>query len=178
MVGKLMTNKSILDFADYVCKQKKSDRPRAIEEAYGKFIVPNEHLTKAEFLKAVLALEPALFDETVNHLFTPMNWSQIKARKFFAIKDTGSGNLITINMEAPNERYTLDTCSVDDDNRPMLMTTHEEAESLMQVFDYQSRVEALLDMVADKGEDVLVSLVANERINLKNLEIVEVELVF
>ena len=107
-----------------------------------------------------------------------MNWSKIKARTFFAVKDIGSGNLITINMEEPNKRYTLDTCSVDDDNRPMLMTTREEAECLMQVFDYQSKVEALLDMVQDKGEDVLVSLVADERINLKNLEIVEVELVF
>jgi len=173
-----MTNKSIWDFANYVCKQKKSDRPRAIEEAYGKFIVPDEHLTKAEFLKAVMGLEPALFDEVVNHLFTPMNWSQIKARKFFAIKDSGSGNLITINMEDPNEKYTLETCTVDDDNRPMLMTSHEEAETLMRVFDYQSKVEALLDTVKDNGENMLVSLVVDERINLKNLEIIEVELVF
>ena len=170
--------KATRDFSDYVNGADPAELHKAIEYGYAKFVVTNEKLSKSQFLANLIEIDRSLFHDVVNHLFTPMNWSKIKARKFFAIKDSGSGNLITINMEDPNERYTLNTCSVDDDNRPMLMTTHEEAETLMQVFDYQSKVEALLDMVADKGEDVLVSLVVDERINLKNLEIVEVELVF
>lgn len=173
-----MFSKSTRDFVAYVKGKDPSELHEAIEYGYAKFIVTNESLSKGKFLANLIEIDRSLFYDVVNHLFTPMNWSKIKARTFFAIKDSGTGNLITINMEEPNKSYTLDTCSVDDDNRPMLMTTREEAESLMQVFDYQSKVEALLDMVKDKGEDVLVSLVANERINLKNLEIVEVELVF
>jgi len=173
-----MFSKAVWGFVAYVRHKNKDEHNEAIERGYAKFIVPVEGLSKANFLKNLADIDSELFDDVVNHLFTPMNWSKIKTRTFFAIKDSGSGNLITINMEEPNKRYTLDTCSVDDDHRPMLMTTREEAETLMQVFDYQSKVEALLDMVKDKGEDVLVSLVANERINLKNLEIVEVELVF
>ena len=173
-----MFSKATRDFAAYVNGKDPSELHEAIEYGYAKFIVSHESLSKSRFLANLIEVDRELFHEVVEHLFTPMNWSQIKARKFFAIKDSGSGNLITINMEDPNERYTLETCTVDDDNRPMLMTSHEEAETLMRVFDYQSKVEALLDMVKDNGENVLVSLVVDERINLANLEIIEVELVF
>ena len=128
MVGKLMLSETVHDFVGYVRGKDASELYESIEYAYARFIVPDENFTKAIFLKCLLEIDWELFDDVVNHLFTPMNWSQIKARKFFAIKDSGSGNLITINMEDPNERYTLETCTVDDDNRPMLMTSHEEAD--------------------------------------------------
>lgn len=172
-------------FVEYVRKEmsESADLERihgAIERAYDQYVSsnPDGPEDKATFLQTLVGCDPTVFKLTANYLFTPIKWSKRQMRRFYGIRDNGNGELITINVIEPNKVYGLELCD-NEENDPLILHTHEAAETFMQVFQYQAKIEKLMETVSAKEDDTLVVLEVSKRISsLSSLEIVEVDMIF
>lgn len=156
--------------------KKESDKDsvhEAIETAYDQCIAAK--MQKSSFLSALATMDEKVFSETVDHLFTPINWSKQKLRTLWAIKNTSTGNLLTLERNTEEETFLLKESSQDTDSldyAPMLTGAVEDA----NVF-----VKMLQEVPSDAPLGVnesMISLTIDERINVVNLETVEVKVIY
>ncbi len=146
---------------------------QAIETSYEVCIADN--MQKSFFLATLAPMDELVFAETVEHLFMPVNWSKVKLRTLWAIKNTATGNLLTLERNAEEEVFSLkESSEVTDrlDYAPML--TGEEGDAKMFI-------KMLNEVPSDAPlgiNETMISLDIDEKINVVNLEAVEVKVIF
>ena len=147
---------------------------QVIETAYERCIVRNS-ITKSFFLMELCALGPLVFDETVEHLFMPVNWSRVKLRTLWAIKNETTGNLLTLEKNSEDDSFLLKESSNDSDRldyAPMLTGEEDDAKMFIKMLN-QIPNDAPLGI-----NETMISMNVDERINVANLEAVEVKVIF
>ena len=168
------------DFVQQVRRAMDSDESdecavhQAVELAYDRCVV-GHGTTKGEFLSDLVKLDPEVFTITVNHLFTPINWSTRKLRTLWGIKNMATGNLLTLERDTENDVFKLKESSEDSDAldfAPMFTGSEDDARLFIKM---------LQDVPSDAplgSNETLVSLSVQERVNVANLEAVEVSVIF
>lgn len=147
---------------------------QVIETAYERCIVQNE-ITKSFFLTELCALGPLVFAETVEHLFMPVNWSRVKLRTLWAIKNETTGNLLTLEKDSEKDSFLLKESSEESDRldyAPMLTGEEDDAKMFIKMLNQVSG-DAPLGI-----NETMISMDVDERINVANLEAVEVKVIF
>lgn len=171
----------------------------AIEKAYDYYIVEDENgPSKDFFLSDLLKQDEDVFRITVNHLFTPIKWSKYSLRKGYIIKNTGTGNPVALVFDIDNGKgaeeplnFALLDCGDPIELTPLYLAEFKEAEAFLQTVQLHQK---LSQMQSDEGEDttstdlvlpgteendfVDVVLRIDDRINIKNLEIGEMRLIY
>lgn len=146
---------------------------QAIETAYEQCIVAH-NISKSFFLSNLI-VNQEVFDLTVEHLFMPINWSTVKLRTLWAVRNEATGNLLTLERDPDTEVYHLKESSDDPDVlvfAPMLTGSEDDCRMFITMLN-----ELPSDAPVGIG-DTTVSLDVDERINLANLEAVLVKLIF
>jgi hypothetical protein len=147
---------------------------QAIESAYDACIVTNE-IPKSVFLSALLEQDKSMFSTTVDHLFMPVKWTKVKLRTLYAIKNTATGNLLTLERDAEEETFNLKESSEETDRldyAPMLTGDEEDAKMFVKM---------LKEVPSDAPlgiNETMISLDIDEKINVMNLETTEVRVIF
>jgi hypothetical protein len=146
----------------------------AIEDAYEECIVGNA-ITKSVFLSE-LAASDQIFTLTVEHLFTPINWSRVKLRTLWAVRNEATGNLLTLERDEETDVYRLRD-STDDPTllifAPMLSGSEADTRLFIKMLMEQLPKDAPVGL----GETV-VKMSVDEHINLANLKAVQIRLIF
>jgi len=146
---------------------------QAIETAYDRCIAP--HMEKSFFLTTLAGLDDAVFAETVDHLFMPVNWSKVKMRTLWGIKNLVSGNLLTLERNPEAEAFTLKESSKNNENldyAPMMTGDQNDAEIFIKM---------LQEVPGDAPlgiNETMISLDIDEKVNPNNLEAVVVRVLF
>jgi hypothetical protein len=146
---------------------------QVIEVAYDQCIAAQ--MQKSIFLSALAPMDEAVFSETVDHLFTPINWNKVKLRTLYAIRNTATGNLLTLERNAEKETFLLKESSesTDDlDYAPMLTGEHDDAKMFVKM---------LQEVPSDAPlgvNETMISLDIDEKINVVNLETTEVKVIY
>jgi hypothetical protein len=172
-------NKHVKEYCNRVSKvmnkaeSSKTDVQEAIETAYEVCIADN--MQKSFFLATLAPLDELVFTETVEHLFMPVNWSKVKLRTLWAIKNTATGNLLTLERNAEEEVFSLkESSEVTDrlDYAPMLTGEEDDAKMFIKMLN-EVPSDAPLGI-----NETMISLDIDEKINVANLEAVEVKVIF
>ncbi len=105
----------------------------------------------------------------------PVNWSRVKLRTLWAIKNETTGNLLTLEKNSEDDSFLLKESSNDSDRldyAPML--TGEESDAKMFI--------KMLNQIPNDAplgiNETMISMNVDERINVANLEAVEVKVIF
>jgi hypothetical protein len=166
------------DFVNRVCESMVNGTDAEvhleIEIAYDECIVPSG-ISKADFMEELLTMNPGVFSRTMNHLFTPINWSNVKLHSLWGIKNTATERMLTLDRDEENEIYTLTQSEIEQDSvmscMPMLTGNPDDAKAFISMLND-------VPMDAPVGvSDSLVSLELDERINVANLEVVPVKII-
>ena len=164
----------------------------AIEKAYNAHIFEKEGgPTKAQLLGYLYSKDAPIFTRVVNHLFTPMAWSELKIQKYYGIENTTTGRLVTLMRNESNESkdmgadFLLVECIDQPDLSPMLVRDEAAAEKFIAILNrpstsasYDSSTPPETDSESSYSDDRVVHLDLDDNINTGNLEVVEVELLF
>jgi hypothetical protein len=105
----------------------------------------------------------------------PVNWSKVKLRTLWAIKNTATGNLLTLERNAEEEVFSLkESSEVTDrlDYAPMLTGEEDDAKMFIKMLN-EVPSDAPLGI-----NETMISLDIDEKINVANLEAVEVKVIF
>ena len=146
---------------------------QVIEVAYDQCIAAK--MQKSFFLSVLAPLDEAVFAETVEHLFTPINWNKVKLRTLWAIRNTATGNLLTLERNDDDKTFLLKESSEDTDNldyAPMLTGEPDDAKMFVKM---------LQEVPSDAPlgvNETMVSLDIDEKINVVNLETTEVKVIY
>ena len=157
--------------------QEHIDYPKlhqAIERAYEDNIA-HSGMPKASFLTELMKDDFFLYEITVNHLFTPINWSTQKMRTLWAIKNMATGRLVTLGSDPKEENsFNLKESGTDDDLdfAPMMTGKQEDADTFVKMLQ-----QPLDDSPVGIGE-TLISLEVEEGVNPVNLEVVRVKIIY
>lgn len=146
---------------------------QAIEVAYDQCIAAK--MQKSFFLSELAPMDETVFAETVEHLFTPINWNKVKLRTLWAIRNTATGNLLTLERIAEEEKFMLKESSEETDNldyAPMLTGERDDAKMFVKMLQ-----EVPSDAPLGVNEE-MVSLDIDEKINVVNLETTEVKVIY
>lgn len=145
----------------------------AIEDAYEDHI-SQSGVVKSEFLTELMREDHVLYEATVNHLFTPINWSTQKLRTLWAIKNMATGRLVTLGSDPKEENaFNLTESGTDDlDFAPMMTGKQEDATTFVKMLQ-----QPLDDSPVGIGE-TLISLEIEEGVNPVNLEVVRVKIIY
>ena len=146
----------------------------AIEIAYEDHI-SQSGVAKSEFLTELMHEDASLYKATVNHLFTPINWSTQKMRTLWAIKNTATGRLVTLGSDPKEENsFNLKESGTDDDLdfAPMMTGKEEDANTFVKMLQ-----QPLDDSPVGIGE-TLISLEIQTGVNPVNLEVVRVKIIY
>ena len=162
----------------------------AIERAYDKYIFNNKAgITKSYFLGYLWAecsgnprgCDERIFDRVVDHLFTPMAWSELTIQKHYGIKNTTTGRLVTLMRNESEESgadFLLVECIDQPDLSPMLVRDRDAAEKFITILNRPSTSTSYDSSSDPVDSGKVVHLDLDENINTGNLEVVEVELLF
>lgn len=150
--------------------------PQVIEDAYEKFF-SDGNLEKSYILKELCERDPQLFGVTVNHLFTPINWSRVKLRTLFGFRNESTGNLVTLGAgetdeESEEAQFHLRDAG-DLEYAPMLTGSEEDAQRFLKMLQEPTGDENPLAI-----GDTLVDLQTDDDVNVQNFELVTVKLIF
>ncbi len=146
---------------------------QVIEVAYDQCIAAK--MKKSFFLLELAPMDSGVFAETVEHLFTPINWNKVKLRVLWAIRNTATGNLLTLERNAEAETFLLKESSEDTDNldyAPMLTGEPDDAKMFVKM---------LQEVPSDAPlgvNETMISLDIDEKINVVNLETTEVKVIY
>ena len=146
---------------------------QVIEVAYDQCIAAK--MQKSFFLSVLAPLDEAVFAETVEHLFTPINWNKVKLRTLWAIRNTATGNLLTLERNDDDKTFLLKESSEDTDNldyAPMLTGEPDDAKMFVKM---------LQEVPSDAPlgvNETMISLDIDEKINVVNLETTEVKVIY
>jgi hypothetical protein len=145
----------------------------AIEDAYEDHI-SQSGITKSQFLTELMHENHTLYEATVNHLFTPINWSTQKMRTLWAIKNMATGRLVTLGSDPKEENsFNLRESGTDDlDFAPMMTGKQEDATTFVKMLQ-----QPLDDSPVGIGE-TLISLEIEQGVNPANLEVVRVKIIY
>lgn len=144
-----------------------------IEVAYDQCIAAK--MQKSFFLAELAPLDKDVFYETVEHLFTPINWNKVKLRTLWAIRNKSTGNLLTLERNAEAETFLLKESSVETDSldyAPMLTGEQDDAKMFVKM---------LQEVPSDAPlgvNETMISLDIDEKINVVNLETTEVKVIY
>ncbi len=172
--------KHVEEFARRVDKEMlRADADRTtvhqtIELAYEQCIVAHE-ITKSFFLDNLASISEDIFTETVEHLFTPINWSKVKMRVLWGVRNEATGNLLTLERDSERDVYKLKEAGDDPAIlcfAPMMTGNQEDAELFIKMLN-----QLPTDAPVGVGESI-VTLDIEEGVNVKNLAAVEVKLIF
>ena len=155
-------------------ERNETDVHMAIEVGYEQCIV-SSGITKATFLYDLAKEDYEVFAITVNHLFTPINWSKVKLRTLWGVRNEATGNLLTLERDPETDVYHLKETSEDPTSlvfAPMMTGSEEDAKLFISMLQQLPN-----DAPVGVGE-TLVSLDVDERINLNNREAVLVKIIF
>ena len=147
---------------------------QAIEISYEQCIVDHS-IAKSDFMKELLAEDAEVFALTMDHLFTPINWSAVKLRVLWGIRNEATGNLLTLERDLEADVYHLKESSDDPavlDFAPMFTGNQEDAETFVRMLS-----ELPTDAPLGVGESI-VTLRIDEKINVTNLKAVVVKIIF
>ena len=103
----------------------------AIESGYDQDIVPSS-MTKSYFLGELHEIDGEVFDITVEHLFTPINWSKLKMTQMWAVKNTPTGLLLTLSHNKESDLFYLSEVGTrgmedSDEGRKLILAAYQEA---------------------------------------------------
>jgi len=146
---------------------------QTIEAAYERCI--RDNMEKSFFLSMLSKMDDHVFAETVDHLFMPVNWSKVKLRTLWGIKNMATGNLLTLERNPEDETFRLKESSEETDNldfAPMMTGESDDASMFIKM---------LQEVPADAPlgiNETMISLDIDEKINPNNLEAVEVRVIF
>lgn len=146
---------------------------QVIEVAYDQCIA--SQMQKSFFLTQLAPLDETVFSETVEHLFTPINWNKVKLRTLWAIRNTATGNLLTLERNAEEEKFLLKESSEETDSldyAPMLTGEQDDAKMFVKM---------LQEVPSDAPlgvNETMISLDIDEKINVVNLETTEVKVIY
>ena len=144
---------------------------RAIEDAYERHI-RESGVSKAALMSNLFQRNEAMFAAVMNHLFTPVNWSKVKMRTLWGIKNHGTGNLVSLG-KGENDGFELKDCGKDILYAPMLTGNEDHARSFLALL--QQPLEGQ-DRPLSVGE-VIISLEIEQGVNPANLEVVRVSVI-
>jgi hypothetical protein len=148
---------------------------QTIETAYEQCIAGQE-ITKSFFLSSLHEVgDELVFTETVEHLFMPVNWSRVRLRTLWAIKNMATGNLLTLEKKPEEDSFLLKESSEDTDRldyAPMLTGEEDDAKMFIKML-------AQVPSDAPLGiNETMITMDVDERINVVNLEAAEVKVIF
>ena len=157
-----------------------------IEEAYNTHIFEKEGgPTKAQLLGYLYSKDGPIFTRVVNHLFTPMAWSELTIQKYYGIKNTTTGRLVTLMRNESKDAgadFLLVECIDQPDLSPMLVRDESAAAKFIAILNRPSTsASSEYDSstpTESYSDDKVVHLDLDDNINTGNLEVVEVELLF
>jgi len=161
----------------------------AIEKAYNAHIFEKEGgPTKAQLLGYLYSKDGPIFTRVVNHLFTPMAWSELKIQKYYGIENTTTGRLVTLMRNESKDMgadFLLVECIDQPDLSPMLVRDESAAEKFIAILNrpstsasYDSSTPEEPAVESSYSDERVVHLDLDDNINTGNLEVVEVELLF
>lgn len=150
------------------------DVNRVIEDAYDLHISRND-VPKSDFLKELVSIDEEVHAATVTHLFTPINWSRVKMHKLWGLKNSSTGNLVSLTISDDDDGVFILRDGKDDVGMsPMTTRDHDSLMKFLKIVQ-QMPVDENVPMAT---EEVIVHLEFGERVNPMNLEIVEVKVIF
>ena len=165
----MKTGEEVVDLPVY----DESKMLSAIEVAYEQNI-SHSGMKKSDFLTELMQLDHTLYEATVNHLFTPINWSTQKMRTLWAIKNMATGRLVTLGSDPKEENsFNLKESGTEDlDFAPMMTGKQEDAVTFVKMLQ-----QPLDDSPVGIGE-TLISLEIEKGVNPVNLEVVRVKVIY
>ena len=147
-----------------------------LEIAYDRHIAGK--IDKSQFLNALRELAPEVHDSTVDHLMVPINWSHLKMRSVWGIKNTATGNLISLRHDREEDVFHLRETAVHEDDdlefAPMLTANKEDAGVFVQSI---QNLEPDEDKPMTLG-DSMVSVRLESGLNPMNFEVCSVRCIF
>lgn len=146
-----------------------------IEVAYEQCIVPND-IKKSEFLRELGEKEPGLFAVVTDHLFTPINWSKVAMKSLWGIKNTATGNLVSLGVsEEKDGVFILRDGGSDISFSPMTSGEHQHILDFLNILQKPPTPAAEAPLAV--GETI-VELDFEKGVNPMNLKIVEIKVIF
>jgi len=152
----------------------KDDIHQAIEVAYEKHI-SDAMLSKDSFLSMVHQEDSEVFTWTVNHLFAPINWSRVTMHKLWGVKNTTTGNLVSLGVSKQDDgTFVLRDGGSEMSFSPMTSGNQQHIVEFLKLLQQNPRGE---NMPVASSNEVLVAI-DFEGVNPMNLEVVEIKVIF
>lgn len=149
---------------------------RNIEDAYEKHLA-NSGISKSEFLRELMELDSKIFSLTVDHLFTPINWSQVNMKVLWGLRNISTGNLISLNTNEQANSFILRDSGGEMGFAPMTTSSKKNLVEFLSIIQ-KNNTGGNGPPAASSSNDVVVELDIEKGVNPMNLEVVEVKVIF
>ena len=159
-----------------------------IETAYEQHIV-SVGMNKSDFLRLLAEEDREIFTQTVEHLFTPINWSRVKLRTLWALKNTTTGSLLTLERIQGEDGQRCSQCGTWHGDEVFRLIESSEDPDMLTFAPMLSGSEEDMRTFADMLKQIppeepvylgteSVTLEINEGVNMANVEPVEIRVIF
>lgn len=153
-----------------------------IETAYDYYIV-NAGISKADFLARLYEQNKEIHELTVDHLFTPVHWSKVTIRNVWGLKNTATGNLISLCANGEeDDSFILRDNDKEFNHPPMLTDDHSLLANFLTIIKnaYENKsVSMQLQEVYEVIESSLTVIdLEFNNINPANLKVVKVQIIY